>query len=100
MKSDGKGGISSLFPRLPLEFGEDGDRSLKILKEADYIARTAGKRSYPWRYFVITEDDRQLIENTMSYRLAEKMHWTTLPGLNPDWQVGNGGTELLLTDQM
>ena len=32
----------------------------------------SGKRSYPWRYFVITNDDRKLIENTLSYRLAEK----------------------------
>lgn len=72
LKNDGQGGITAVFPRLPLEFGEDGDRSLKILKEANCIARTAGKRSYPWRYFVITDDDRKLIENTLSYRLAEK----------------------------
>ena len=72
LKNDGQGGITAVFPRLPLEFGEDGDRSLKILKEANCIARTAGKRSYPWRYFVITNDDRKLIENTLSYRLAEK----------------------------
>ena len=95
LKSDGKGGISSLFPRLPLEFGEDGDRSLKILKEADYIARTAGKRSYPWRYFVITEDDRQLIENTMSYRLAEKNALDDTSWIKPglaSWEWWNGAT--------
>lgn len=34
LKNDGQGGITAVF-RLPLEFGEDGDRSLKILKEAN-----------------------------------------------------------------
>lgn len=95
LKNDGQGGITAVFPRLPLEFGEDGDRSLKILKEANCIARTAGKRSYPWRYFVITDDDRKLIENTLSYRLAEKnvienTSWIK-PGL-ASWEWWNGAT--------
>ncbi len=72
LQANGKNGMQSLFPKNPLEFGEDGDRSLKIQKEADYIAKTAGKRSYPWRYFVITKDDKELIENTMTYKLASK----------------------------
>ena len=72
LKSDGQNGLISTFPNEPLEFGEDGDRSLKLLKEADYIAKTSGKRSFPWRYFVITKDDKQLIENTMTFRLATK----------------------------
>lgn len=72
LKGNGNNSLTSVFPNNPLEFGEDGDRSLKLLKEADYIARTSGKRSFPWRYFVITKDDRQLIENTMTFRLATK----------------------------
>ena len=51
--------MSSIFPKVPLEFREDGDRSLKIEKEASYIARTNGKRSFPWRYFVISTNDEQ-----------------------------------------
>mgnify|MGYP005851449539 FL=1 len=72
LKGNGQNGLISTFPNNPLEFGEDGDRSLKLLKEADYIAKTSGKRTYPWRYFVITKDDKQLIENTMTFRLATK----------------------------
>jgi len=63
-------GIRSAFPKAPLEFGEDGDRSLKITKEAGYIAKTSGTRSFPWRYFVITTDDKQLLENTLTLQLA------------------------------
>lgn len=72
LKGTSNNGMQSTFPKAPLEFGEDGDRSLKIVKEADYIAKTSGKRTYPWRYFVITKDDRQLPENTMTLRLAPK----------------------------
>ncbi|MCC8154129.1 MAG: glycoside hydrolase family 97 protein [Tannerellaceae bacterium] len=72
LKGDKENSVTSTFPKVPLEFGEEGDRSLKILKEADYIAKTSGKRSFPWRYFVITKEDKQLIENTMTYKLATK----------------------------
>lgn len=37
---------ASAFPKCPLEFGEDGDRSLKILKEADYIAKLPVKGTF------------------------------------------------------
>lgn len=95
LKSNGSNGMVSVFPRVPLEFGEDGDRSVKILKEADYIAQTSGKRNFPWRYFVISTEDSQLIENTMSYRLAEKniledTSWIK-PGL-ASWEWWNGAT--------
>lgn len=70
LKSTGQNGMQSLFPKVPLEFGEDGDRSLKTLKEADYIAKTAGKRSFPWRFMVITKEDKQLLENEMVYNLS------------------------------
>ena len=70
LKSTGRNGMQSLFPKVPLEFGEDGDRSLKILKEADYIAKTAGKRSFPWRFMVITKEGKQLLENEMVYNLS------------------------------
>lgn len=65
-------GFESIFPKQPLEFGEDSDRSQKILKEADYIAKTKGSRSFPWRYFVIANEDGELLTNTMSYKLAPK----------------------------
>lgn len=93
LDADGRGGIKGIFPPLPLEFGEDGDRSLKILKEADYLACTTGKRSYPWRYFVIAADDRKLIENTFSCRLSEKSAIQDASWIKPglaSWEWWNG----------
>lgn len=64
-------GMKGIFPKAPLRSEEWGDRSMRILEEADYIAATAGERAFPWRYFVITDEDGKLIENTMTARLAE-----------------------------
>ncbi|MFB3388622.1 glycoside hydrolase family 97 protein [Flavobacterium sp. LAR06] len=88
-------GVVSTFPKAPLDFGPDGDRSLKILKEADYIAKTAGTRSFPWRYFVITKNDKQLIENTMTLKLAPKSQVQDPSWIKPgqaSWEWWNGAT--------
>ena len=67
---EGTNAFSIIQPRTPLEYEDQGDRSQKILKEADYVARTRGTRSFPWRYMLITQSDGQLVENTMPVRLA------------------------------
>ena len=83
IKGTGRNGFISTFPKVPLDFGGDGDRSLKITKEAEYIAKTAGTRNFPWRYFVITKNDRQLIENTMTYKLASKNQLRDVSWIKP-----------------
>lgn len=49
-KGTGANGMISAFPKAPLAFKENSDRSVKITEEADYIARTKGTRNYPWRF--------------------------------------------------
>ena len=92
LKGTGDNGIVCTFPKAPLAFGEDGDRSLKITQEADYIAKTSGARNYPWRYFVLTKDDRQLLENTMTYKLAGKNQLQDVSWIKPgqvSWEWWN-----------
>lgn len=91
----GKDKLTSVFPKTPIEFGEDGDRSVKLVKEADYIAKTNGKRNFPWRYFVITSEDGKLIENTMTARLAEPNKIADPSWIKPGvttWEWWNGAT--------
>ncbi|AYD48307.1 glycoside hydrolase family 97 protein [Arachidicoccus soli] len=95
LKGSGNNGIQGAFPKVPLEFGPDGDRSQKILKLADYIAKTTGNRSFPWRYFVITKNDKQLIENTMTLRLAAKSMLADPSWIKPgqaSWEWWNEAT--------
>ena len=66
----GNGQWSMVHPHTPLRYEDRGDRSQNILEEADYIARTAGTRTFPWRYMLITQRDGQLAESTMPVRLA------------------------------
>lgn len=84
--------IKSIFPFVPLKFGEDGDRSLKIEESADYIAKTSGTRDFPWRYFVITDDDKTLLTNTMTFKLAPKSVITDESWIKPgqvSWEWWN-----------
>ena len=70
LKSNDGNSFSIIQPKTPLEYEDQGDRSQKILREADYVAKTSGTRSFPWRYMLITQRDGQLAENAMPVRLA------------------------------
>jgi len=63
-------GVSALFPRYPLETKPISDRSINVVREADYLAETQAKRTYPWRYVVVVREDGDLVENTFTCRLA------------------------------
>ena len=92
LKGTGTNGAISVFPKAPLVFAENSDRSVKITQEADYIAKTKGTRNYPWRYFVISKNDKQLIENTMTYKLAEKNQLQDVSWIKPgqvSWEWWN-----------
>lgn len=70
LKSQGNSTFAATLPPCPLEYEDDGDRSQKLTKLADYVARTQGTRTFPWRYVLITQEDGKLAENTMPTRLA------------------------------
>jgi alpha-glucosidase len=70
IKASGDRSVDAVFPKNPVEYGPQDDRHLKILKEAPYIAKTTGTRTFPWRFMLITEKDSQIIENEMVYNLS------------------------------
>lgn len=39
---------------------------------ANYIADVNGSRTYPWRVFAVTTDDREMLSNNLVYALASK----------------------------
>ena len=98
LRSTGNNGMTSLFPKYPLEVEEEGDRSQKILKEANYIAKTAGTRDMPWRMFVVAKQDKQILEQEMVYNLSDKCEIEDTSWIRPGkvawdwwnrWQVWN-----------
>lgn len=40
-------------------------------KEAEYIAITKGKRAYPWRLLIISDDDRTFLDCDLVFQLSE-----------------------------
>jgi alpha-glucosidase len=72
----------------------DGEFPQEIVtRRADFIARTRGTRTYPWRVFIISENDAQLPSNDLVYRLGapsrvEDISWIK-PGKGTDeWIIG------------
>ena len=92
-RSNDANGFSSLFPSVPSVETPRNDKSNNILLCHDYIASTQGTRAFPWRYFVITAEDAGLIENTMTYRLAQDSKLDDTSWIKPgqaSWEWWNG----------
>lgn len=85
--------ITSVFPPMPARY-EFGDRTGLVAEESPFIAITDGKRSFPWRYMVISDDDGKLIENTMTARLAGNSEIADTSWIQPGtttWEWWSGG---------
>lgn len=94
LQGDGKGGFEATFPKVPVKFGPDGDRSLKILEEAPYIARTSGARAFPWRFIAIGSG-KDIITQTLVAQLGGRNTITDTSWINPgtaSWEWWNGAT--------
>ncbi len=87
-------GFNSVFPRSPLKFGDDGDRSVKIVEEAPYLARTSGTRDFPWRYIVFgTASD--IASQTMTAQLSDPCQIEDTSWIKPgktSWEWWNGAS--------
>ena len=91
LKPNGKG-ISTAFPKSPIEWEPSGDRGERITKEGDYIAKTQGKRTFPWRYVVVT-DSKGIVEQTVPVQLARRSVLTDTDWIKPgkfSWEWWNG----------
>ncbi|MFV0310240.1 MAG: glycoside hydrolase family 97 protein [Dysgonomonas sp.] len=64
--------LNGVFPPVILEkkIKEGSDRNEEIVLNADYIAKTEGKRNFPWRLLIIGPDDKSLLENNLVYQLS------------------------------
>jgi alpha-glucosidase len=63
-------GLAGTFPPYPLEERLERDRDYRVIKAAEYIALTRGRRRYPWRVFGLAEKDGDLLTNSLVYLLA------------------------------
>lgn len=52
------------------EMGSWGNFVSVVKTRSAYIAKTSGKRSFPWRVIIVTDDDKELLSNQLVYKLA------------------------------
>jgi alpha-glucosidase len=78
------------FPAYALADKAKNDRDVPVTKRADFIAKTKGQRSFPWRLLIVAEKDGDLIESQMVYKLAKPLQLDDTSWIKPgkvawDW---------------
>ncbi len=63
--------LDAQYPEVILSYDMRTDRDVTLTQKADYIAKTDGTRTYPWRVMTIG-DDRSLLENNLAWMLSSK----------------------------
>lgn len=64
--------LKGLFARVPAKVEQGGHNQLQmqVTKRENFIAKTTGSRSFPWRVCIVTDNDVTLAVSDMVYRLA------------------------------
>lgn len=70
LKKQGSHELAGKYAAVSLEDYRTDDRQIFPTKRADYIAKVAGSRNYPWRAMIVTDNDENLITNQLIYKLA------------------------------
>ncbi len=62
-------GVSAPYPANTAQGGHN-DLEMLVTGREDFIAKVDGKRTFPWRAFIVSREDTELPANDMVYRLA------------------------------
>lgn len=81
--------FNTVFPAYPLNEDNSGNAYSKgrVGKKAQYIARTAGTRDFPWRILAIAENDADLLTNQLVYQLAQPCQIEDPSWIKPGWVI-------------
>lgn len=89
-----QGKISATWPKYPDKEELRQDRNMYVTSTMDYIAKTKGTRTFPWRVFVISSTDIGLVENDLVQKLAPRNQLKETAWIKPgqvawDWWNAN-----------
>lgn len=91
----GKTNLMGLFPAYPKKDTILSDRDVFVTEREDYLAKTNGTRSFPWRVIVVSEKDADLLETEIIYKLAKPaddnmdFSWVKPGKVSWDWWNAN-----------
>lgn len=83
--------INGSFPKYPTKWEPGGHSlfNLVVQERADYIAKTTGKRNFPWRVIKVAREDIELVDSDLVYKLARpskiKTDWIKPGKVAWDW---------------
>lgn len=82
--------LSGKFPRFVTAEKKKTDRDVEPVERADYLATTQGERSFPWRVLIITDNDREILNNQTVFKLAPRQQIQDTSWIKPgkvawDW---------------
>ena len=88
----GKTGFSAIHAAYPKTEIQGGHNNLQyvVTEREKYIAKVQGKRNFPWRCIVISENDAELADSDMVYKLASPCRVSDVSWIQPgkvawDW---------------
>ena len=84
--------LEGIFAPLPRKWEQGGHNNLqyRVKEREDYIAKTAGTRTFPWRIIAISQEDKELVDNDLVYLLASPSQVEDISWIKPgkvawDW---------------
>ena len=82
------------FAGVVVEEKQLSDRDVKPTKYADYIAKCSGPREFPWRVILISENDADLVQSELIYKLSPEQKIENTDWIKPgkvawDWWNAN-----------
>lgn len=85
-------GFRGTYAPYPLAEEKGGHNNLQsiVTQRADYIAKTKGTRTFPWRVVAVSANDADLLDNDLVVKLASPARITDLSWIKPgkvawDW---------------
>ena len=90
LQNAGSNTLAGIFPNAARTEQLKGDRDLLVVDRSPWLARTSGRRAFPWRIVMIADADRQLLENELVYILGPAARLTDVSWIQPgkvswDW---------------
>jgi alpha-glucosidase len=87
-------GLAATFPPYPLKEKLEGDRDMRVVEAANYIAVTNGTRTFPWRLIGVAEKDGDLLTNSLVWLLEKPSQIEDTSWIKPgkvawDWWNAN-----------
>ncbi len=92
--------LQGRFAPYPTAFKNGGYHNINyvVTKRDNYIAKTKGINTFPWRVLIVSNSDKELANNDMIYRLAEPLRLADLSWIKPgkvawdwwsDWNISH-----------